>query len=135
MPKEIGVRTNKRLEMVNITREVQAFLDAAKAKAGTVVIFVPHTTAGVTINENADPDVVHDILSFTAELVPERAEFTHAEGNSDAHIKSSMFSPSLTLIVEKGRPMLGTWQGIYFTEFDGPRSRKVWLKYVPDVPA
>ena len=135
MLKEIGVRTNKRLEMVNITREVQAFLDAAKAKAGTVVIFVPHTTAGVTINENADPDVVHDILSFTAELVPERAEFTHAEGNSDAHIKSSMFSPSLTLIVEKGRPMLGTWQGIYFTEFDGPRSRKVWLKYVPDVPA
>ncbi|MCX5789716.1 MAG: secondary thiamine-phosphate synthase enzyme YjbQ [Elusimicrobia bacterium] len=135
MLKEIGVRTNKRLEMVNITREVQAFLDAAKAKAGTVVIFVPHTTAGVTINENADPDVVHDILSFTAELVPERAEFTHAEGNSDAHIKSSMFSPSLTLIVEKGRPMLGTWQGIYFAEFDGPRSRKVWLKYVPDVPA
>jgi secondary thiamine-phosphate synthase enzyme len=101
-----------------------------KADSGTVTVFVPHTTAGVTINENADPSVARDILSFTSALIPPSSDFTHAEGNSDAHIKSSLFSPSLTCLVEEGRLQLGTWQGIYFAEFDGPRRRKVWLKFI-----
>jgi len=130
--KEIPIRTTRRCELVNITGEVQAFLKEAKAHNGLLVLFVPHTTAGVTINENADPDVMRDIISFTSGLIPEDAGFSHSEGNSDAHIKSSLFSPSLTVIVADGRLCLGTWQGIYFAEFDGPRSRKLWLKYQPD---
>jgi secondary thiamine-phosphate synthase enzyme len=131
-PEELSIRTSQRCELINITGEVQAFLKEAKAKDGTLVLFVPHTTAGVTINENADPDVVRDILHFTGGLIPEGADFHHGEGNSDAHIKSSLFSPSLTLIVADGRLCLGTWQGVFFAEFDGPRSRKLWLKYQPD---
>lgn len=129
MFKEIKVSTGQRTQLLDITAEVRDFLAEAKAVSGLATVFVPHTTAGVTINENADPDVVRDMLSFTSKMVPEDGGFRHAEGNSDAHIKSSLFSPSLTLIVEDGRPMLGTWQGVYFAEFDGPRSRKVWLKY------
>ena len=131
-PKEIGVRTSQRCELVNVTAQVHSFLKDAKARNGTLVLFVPHTTAGVTINENADPDVARDIIRFTGGLIPERSDFRHSEGNSDAHIKSSLFSPSLTLIIQDGAPCLGTWQGIYFAEFDGPRSRKLWLKYQPD---
>ena len=131
-PKEISIRTTRRCELLNVTGEAQAFLKEAKAHNGLLVLFVPHTTAGVTINENADPDVQRDMLSFTSELVPEEAGFSHSEGNSDAHIKSSLFSPSLTVIVSDGRLCLGTWQGIYFAEFDGPRSRKLWLKVQPD---
>lgn len=86
----------------------------------------------MTINENADPSVARDIVSFTSELIPQSPAFAHSEGNSDAHIKSSLFSPSLNLIVEDGHLKLGTWQGIYFAEFDGPRRRKVWLKFISD---
>ena len=131
MFKEIKLGTGKRTEFIDITREVEAFLGEAKAKSGTVTVFVPHTTAGVTVNENSDPAVPRDILSFTSKLIPEGGPFAHAEGNSDAHIKSSLFSPSLNLIVEGGRLMLGTWQAVYFAEFDGPRSRKLWLKFTP----
>jgi secondary thiamine-phosphate synthase enzyme len=120
------------MEFVDVTRQVDEFLAEAKADCGLLVLFVPHTTAGVTINENADPDVPRDMLAFTAELVPQDAGFRHGEGNSDAHIKSSLFSPSLTLIVERGRVVLGTWQGIYFTEFDGPRARRLLMKFMPD---
>lgn len=130
MFKEFEVKTERRTQLLDITREAQAFLREAKARSGILTLFVPHTTAGVTINENADPSVARDILSFTSSLIPEDAGFSHAEGNSDAHIKSSLFSPSLAVIVEDGRLKLGTWQGIYFAEFDGPRSRKVWLKFL-----
>ncbi len=131
-PKEISIRTTRRCELLNVTGEAQAFLKEAKAHNGLLVLFVPHTTAGVTINENADPDVPRDIISFTGGLIPKDSDFHHSEGNSDAHIKSSLFSPSLTIIVADGRLCLGTWQGVYFAEFDGPRSRKLWLKFQPD---
>ena len=129
MFKEFELKTAGRTQLLDITREAEAYLGELKAKSGVLMVFVPHTTAGVTINENADPDVARDILTFTSGLVPESGGFSHAEGNSDAHIKSSLFSPSLSVIVEDGRLMLGTWQGIYFAEFDGPRRRKVWLKF------
>ena len=123
-PKELAIRTTRRCELIDITGQAQAFLKEAKAQDGTLVLFVPHTTAGVTINENADPDVCRDMIRFTGELVPEESGFAHSEGNSDAHIKSTLFSPSLTVIVADGRLCLGTWQGIYFAEFDGPRRRR-----------
>lgn len=129
--KEIPVRTAKRAEFVDITAEVRGYLRERKAESGLVTVFVPHTTAGVTINENADPDVVSDMTGFMSALIPPSEDFRHGEGNSDAHIKSSLFSTSLTLIVEDGELRLGTWQGVYFAEFDGPRSRKVWLKFIP----
>lgn len=132
MIKEIHVATKTRNELVDITHEIKNFLSDAKARSGIVVVFVPHTSAGVTINENADPDVTSDITGFMTELIPQDSGFTHAEGNSDSHIKSSLFSPSLSLLVEDGSPRLGQWQGVYFAEFDGPRSRKVWLKYLSD---
>jgi secondary thiamine-phosphate synthase enzyme len=131
MLKEIQFSTSKKTQFLDLTDEIAAFLAEAKAKSGLLVVFVPHTTAAVTINENADPDVPRDILSFTSKLIPEDAGYRHAEGNSDAHIKSSFFSVSATIIVEEGRALLGTWQSVFFAEFDGPRSRKVWLKFVP----
>ena len=130
--KEISISTTRRCEFIDVTRQAQAFLDDCAARDGLLVLFVPHTTAGVTINENADPDVARDIVRFTGELIPEKSGFAHGEGNSDAHIKSSLFSPSLTLIVEGGRLCLGTWQAVYFAEFDGPRSRSLRLKFQPD---
>ncbi len=130
--KELSLRTTRRCELINVTGETQAYLKDSKARDGLLVIFVPHTTAGVTINENADPDVTRDIINFTSGLIPEDSGFAHSEGNSDAHIKSSLFSPSLAVIVQGGRLCLGTWQGVYFAEFDGPRSRKLWLKFQPD---
>jgi secondary thiamine-phosphate synthase enzyme len=132
MYKELRLKTRARAELADITGELQSYLQEVKARSGTLTVFVPHTTAGVTINENADPDVTRDILSFTSELIPRDAGFSHSEGNSDAHIKSSLFSPSLSLLVEDGRLLLGTWQGVYFAEFDGPRSRNIWLKFVAD---
>jgi secondary thiamine-phosphate synthase enzyme len=95
------------------------------------IVFVPHTTAAVTINENADPSVQHDILADLNRLVPFAGPYQHTEGNSAAHIKSSLVGPSETLIIEEGRLKLGTWQGVYFCEFDGPRTRKVWVKIIP----
>lgn len=130
MLKEIAVRTSRRMEFIDITAAVDEALAEYGADSGICTVFVPHTTAAVTINENADPDVVSDMLDHMEKLVPEEAGFSHSEGNSDAHIKSSLFSPSLTAIVENGRLKLGTWQGVYFAEFDGPRSRKVWVKYI-----
>ncbi|MDD5655658.1 MAG: secondary thiamine-phosphate synthase enzyme YjbQ [Elusimicrobia bacterium] len=130
--KELHLKTTRRVELVDVTSRLQDYLDEAKARSGTLTVFVPHTTAGVTVNENADPDVRADIESFVSRLIPREAGFSHGEGNSDAHIKSSLFSPSLTLIVEDGRLALGVWQAVYFAEFDGPRPRKLWLKYAPD---
>lgn len=123
-----SVRTSRRNEFIDITGEVaQAVLEAG-VNDGVITVFVPHTTAGITVNENADPSVVRDILATLERLVPENGNYTHGEGNSDAHIKASMMGFSLQVIVEDGKLALGTWQGIYFCEFDGPRNRKVWVK-------
>lgn len=124
------VRTTERHQFIDITGQVQRCVDEAGLKDGLVCVFVPHTTAGVTINENADPDVVGDLLETLAKLIPERSGYRHVEGNSDSHVKSSLIAPSLMLIVEGGRLKLGTWQAVYFAEFDGPRNRQCWVKMV-----
>ena len=120
------VRTSQHEQLIDITDQVARVLHEAGAKAGLVNVFVPHTTAGVTINENADPDVVHDVLAALDRAVPPRQEFyQHGEGNSAAHVKSSLVGCSLVVPVRDGKLVLGTWQGIYFCEFDGPRTRHV----------
>jgi secondary thiamine-phosphate synthase enzyme len=126
----INISTTGRSDLVDITAEVQAIAGKENVKSGLCLIFCPHTTAGLTINENADPAVKSDILNYLEKLVPQSRSFTHAEGNSDSHIKASMMGFSLSLIIEKGTLILGTWQGIYFCEFDGPRQRKVIVKIV-----
>jgi secondary thiamine-phosphate synthase enzyme len=125
---EFSVRTGGHTDWINITSEVQKIVAASGVREGICVVFVPHTTAAVTINENADPDVPHDV-NFALNMVsPDRREFRHGEGNSAAHTKSSLIGPSLTLIVTGGRLLLGTWQGIWFNEYDGPRTRKVHVR-------
>lgn len=130
MIKEIKVVTNSTSQMIDITSEVQAVVRESGVNSGLCYVFVPHTTAGVTINENADPDVVTDFLKETAKIVPWEDGYRHIEGNSAAHIKASMMGFTQTVFVENSRLVLGTWQGIYFCEFDGPRTRKVLVKVV-----
>jgi len=113
---------------VDITRQVAAAVSEAGIDDGVATVFVPHTTAGVTINENADPDVVADIETVLDRVVPWQGGYRHCEGNTAAHVKASMMGSSVQIIVENGRLQLGTWQSIYFCEFDGPRSRKVWVR-------
>lgn len=125
--KEYSVKTTSRVEFVNIDREIMEAVKSSGVKEGICVIFVPHTTAAVTINENADPAVRSDINIKFAELVPYSDRYAHLEGNSDAHIKSSLVGCSETLIISNGRPRLGTWQSVFFCEFDGPRNRRVWI--------
>jgi len=121
----IDVRTTARDEMVDITARVAEAIAASGVRDGVATVYVPHTTAGVTINENADPSVVADLLAALDRAVPWRQAFyRHGEGNSAAHVKSSMVGCSAQVLIRDGRPVLGTWQGIYFCEFDGPRSRK-----------
>jgi len=127
---KISVKTNSRIELIDITDRVRAVVSKNKAKEGICFIFCPHTTAGLTINENADPEVKQDIIDALNKLVPENAGYAHAEGNSDSHIKSSLFGSSLTIFIESGQLAFGTWQGIYFCESDGPRSREVWVKII-----
>ena len=122
------VRTGSHTEFVNIDREVQAAVDEAGLSSGVVHVFVPHTTAGITINENADPDVKADMELILDRAVPWQGGYAHAEGNSAAHVKASMMGFTATVLVENGKLQLGTWQSIYFCEFDGPRSRKVWVQ-------
>jgi secondary thiamine-phosphate synthase enzyme len=126
----LQVRTSTRLELVNVTSQVQGLVRDKGWQDGALVLWCPHTTGAVTVNEAADPSVVRDITVNMAALVPERGDYRHAEGNSDAHIKSSLFGPSLLCVVENGQVQLGTWQGIFFCEFDGPRSRKLWCKWL-----
>jgi secondary thiamine-phosphate synthase enzyme len=121
----LTVATSARVEMIDITSEVAEAIRQEKVSDGIAVVFVPHTTAAVTINENADPDVVRDILAETNKIVPFDDHYEHSEGNSAAHIKTCLVGPSLTLIVSGGKPVLGTWQAVYFCEFDGPRRRNV----------
>ena len=130
MLKQISVRSTSRNQFIDITEEVAAEVKNSGVKNGFCIIFILHTTAAVTINEGADPSVVRDIISKTSALVPSSENYYHSEGNSDAHIKSSIIGCSITVIVDGGQPVLGTWQSIYFCEFDGPRNRKVYLKII-----
>jgi secondary thiamine-phosphate synthase enzyme len=127
MVKEISVNSNTREEMINIDPAVTEFIRGSKITEGVLTVFIPHTTAAVTINENADPSVVSDIITELRTMVPKRVSHTHGEGNSDAHIKASLIGHSERLIVSGGRPLLGTWQSLYFCEFDGPRTRRIFL--------
>ena len=125
---KITIKTNARTEMLNITGIVQSELDRINYKDGIITLFVPHTTAGITINEGADPDVKRDMLYEINKIIPFEDGYHHSEGNSAAHIKTSLFGNSSQVIVENGQLQLGTWQTIYFCEFDGPRTRRLWLK-------
>jgi len=127
---KINLKTNSRIELIDITDRVLNIVSKSKIREGICFVFCPHTTAGLAINENADPSVKRDITHTLNKLVPEGAGYAHAEGNADAHIKSSLFGSSLTIFIEEGSLALGTWQGIYFCEGDGPRSREVWIKIV-----
>jgi len=127
---EIHLQTNSRIEMIDITVSVQAVIDSEKRSNGLCIIFSPHTTAAITINENADPDVPRDILAALDRAVPFSANYRHAEGNSAAHVKSSLVGASELVIIEKGRLVLGTWQSIFFCEFDGPRPRKAFISII-----
>jgi secondary thiamine-phosphate synthase enzyme len=125
----IPVSTNKRCQMVDITSQVAKAVNNSGIADGDCIVFCKHTTAAITINENADPDVMGDILLTLEELLPkDRKGYRHNEGNSDSHVKSSLFGCSEQILIKNGSLLLGTWQGIYFCEFDGPRSRSVWLQ-------
>jgi len=125
---KLEVKTSKKSELIDITSEVQEQVSKSGVRAGLCVVWVPHTTAGITVNENADPSVRRDILMEMGKLVPESDGYHHSEGNSAGHIRSSLFGHGETLMVEGGVLLLGTWQGIYLCEFDGPRRRQVLVK-------
>ena len=124
----LEVRTGSKTEFVDLTARVQQVVADSGVAEGLCQVFVPHTTAGVTINENADPSVQTDILMVLNKIISDREPYRHLEGNSPAHIKASLVGPQLTLLVSRGRLVLGTWQGIFFCEFDGPRTRRVHIK-------
>jgi secondary thiamine-phosphate synthase enzyme len=128
MMRRFQIRTARREELVDITAEVQAEVDELGLRDGAVVVMAPHTTAAVTINESADPDVVTDLLAGLARIAPRDGGWRHREGNSDGHLKSSLVGASELVPVADGRLQLGTWQGVYFCEFDGPRTRQVWVQ-------
>jgi secondary thiamine-phosphate synthase enzyme len=125
------ISTSSRSQFIDITSEVSDIVTKNKSESGVCKVFVPHTTAGVTINENADPDVIRDILMLLDEKVPwNHRSYRHGEGNSAAHIKASMMGSSVDVIINNGSLELGTWQSVFFCEFDGPRTRKVWVKII-----
>ncbi len=126
MIKEISIQTRKRNEIIDVTKHVEE--EARNVEDGIITAYVPHTTAGITINENADPTVKEDILKKLSELIPEKDDYKHAEGNSDSHLKATLTGSSATIIVQDGKLLLGTWQGIMFCEYDGPRTRKMIIK-------
>lgn len=127
---ELKIKTNQKNELINITSKVQDFVSKSGVNDGICIVYSPHTTAAITINENADPDVVDDLIMGLSKIVDSDLPFKHEEGNSDAHLKSSLFGCEKTIIIENGRLKLGTWQGIFFCEFDGPRERRVELKII-----
>lgn len=124
----IRVNTERREQLVDITAEVRGSVESSAVTSGICVLWSMHTTAGLTVNESADPDVATDIEDWLAEVAPEGAGYRHREGNADSHIKTSLTGPGLTLIVEEGRLQLGTWQGVFLCEFDGPRTRDVGIQ-------
>jgi secondary thiamine-phosphate synthase enzyme len=123
-----SVKTNHRREMIDVTGQLRKAVAEAGMQEGIVLAFVPHTTAGITINENADPDVQRDLLAHLERLVPPAGPYRHVEGNSDAHIQASLLGSSVHVIVSEGRLALGTWQSVFFCEFDGPRTRSLWIE-------
>lgn len=127
---ELSIRTADREEMQDITARVQQAVTQSGCQSGHVICFVPHTTAGITINEHADPDVCRDILYKLHKEIPQSDGYHHSEGNADAHLKASLMGSSVQVLVENGRLVLGTWQGIFFCEFDGPRSRKLIIRVI-----
>ena len=131
MSQLLSVETRVREQLIDITALVQEAVNRSDVKSGFAFCFVPHTTAAITINENADPSVTRDILYKLNEVIPQNDGYHHGEGNSDAHIKSSLVGASLQVLIEDGRLVLGTWQGIYFCEFDGPRRRKLVVRVIP----
>lgn len=135
MLKTIDISTSKKSEMINITSKVSDFVRESGVQSGICTVFCPHTTAAITINENADPDVVRDLLMGLDRLIPQSWPFRHGEGNSDAHLKSSVIGISEQVFIEKGNLVLGTWQGLYFCEFDGPRHRKVHIQIIDESKA
>jgi secondary thiamine-phosphate synthase enzyme len=124
------VRSTDHTSIIDITQQIQSIVTASGIKNGICYVFIPHTTAGISINENADPDVKSDILKEINKVIPFKDSYRHMEGNSAAHIKSSLFGNTETIFLENGRLQLGTWQGIFFCEFDGPRTRQVWIKLI-----
>lgn len=124
--------THDRLELIDITDQVLHIIKTSKLKSGTAIIYIPHTTAAVTINENYDPSVTSDINTMLSKLIPHNIHYAHAEGNADAHIKAALIGSSRTVFFENGEILFGTWQGIFFCEFDGPRRRKVFVKIIAD---
>lgn len=129
--KTISVKTNAREQLLDVTSQIQQAINNSPYDSGFVFCFVPHTTAAITINENADPDVKRDIIYKLNKEIPQQDNYHHAEGNSDAHLKASLFGFSEQILFENKKIILGTWQGIYFCEFDGPRNRKLIIKVVP----
>lgn len=130
--KTITVKTNLQTEMIDITGDIQAVLRDEKFTKGLCMLYVPHTTAAITINESADPSVKRDILMVLNQMVPWKADYHHMEGNSPAHVKSSLMGASELIAVDNGRLVLGTWQGVFYCDFDGPRTRKLHIKLIPD---
>ncbi len=126
------IKTTRPQEFIEITGRIEEVVREQGVVSGMVTVFVPHTTAGITINENGDPDVVHDILTSLENVFPEKGNYRHFEGNSHAHIKASLMGSSITVLVEHGRLKLGTWQGLYLCEFDGPRTRTIYVKVISD---
>ena len=131
MRTQISSRDTGREGFYNITSNVRRVISESGVESGICVVFCPHTTGAITINENADPDVQHDLILGYDEAFPDRRTFRHMEGNSDAHLKCSAVGASETILIEEGKPLLGTWQGVYFCEFDGPRTRKYYVKVLP----
>ena len=128
----LSVKTRERTELVDITSEIDRLVEKSGVDQGLCMLYVPHTTAGVTINESADPSVKSDILMVLNQMVPWEANYRHLEGNSPAHVKSTLVGPSELIAIEKGRLVLGTWQGVFFCEFDGPRNRKLHVRIVEE---
>ncbi|MEJ5166859.1 MAG: secondary thiamine-phosphate synthase enzyme YjbQ [Thermoanaerobaculia bacterium] len=128
----IKISTRRRKELVDLNSFINKFLKEKGYKDGALIIYNPHTTAGLTINEGADPDVAEDIIGTLSQKIPHNLNYKHREGNADAHIQSVLVGQSLTVIVEEGNMKVGTWQHIFFCEFDGPREREVWIKFIPN---
>jgi secondary thiamine-phosphate synthase enzyme len=126
---ELRVSTPQREVLVDVTAKIQKLIADNNWQDGIVALFCPHTTAGLTINEAADPTVANDILATLRRLVPRQGDYQHAEGNSDAHVKASLMGAEVRLLVQAGRLLLGTWQGVFLAEFDGPRTRKIWIQW------
>jgi secondary thiamine-phosphate synthase enzyme len=130
--KTLSVKTNRRTQFVDITREVEQAVRESAVKSAVCYVYVPHTTAGIAINEHADPDVASDVEGVFDRLIPHQGPYRHAEGNTDSHMKAILTGTSQTILVENGKLALGTWQGIFLCEFDGPRHRTIFVRILPD---